>query len=65
MFVAAASGPALGAAAALVANVGEVAFVVGLVATARRFARRALAPGLVGVARDPAASDPAPAARRA
>jgi len=64
MFVAAASGPALGAAAALVANVGEVAFVVGLVATARRFAPRALAPGPEGAARDPAASEPATARRR-
>lgn len=39
MFVAAAGGPAWGAYAAPVANVGEIGFVVGLIATAQRFAR--------------------------
>jgi hypothetical protein len=40
MFVAAAGGPAWGTYAPPVANVGEIGFVVGLIATALRFARQ-------------------------
>jgi hypothetical protein len=44
MFVAAAGGPAWGTYAPPVANVGEIGFVVGLIATALRFARDDAAP---------------------
>ena len=43
MFVAAASGPAVGSFAAPVANLGEIVFVIGLIATAERFAARPVA----------------------